>query len=237
MMRLLRFLGFGRRKRVDAVNLALSAPRNAGVAFDLSRQGRFEESNQVARAVLRDLDQLAGPTRDDMCAKLLGLVGTNLYHLGDLPGCREYTLKAAAICRQTGDRNGAQIYATTLRALAGQPMSAAPDLLRRETALVEAIAKAQRLSDVTRFAESNERLQALLDRPGDGGDALTNRYRGKVLGLLGLNHYRLGEVALARRLTAAALAACEADDDAEGVVIYKDNLRHMQNPSSAPERR
>jgi len=236
-MRFLRLLGLGDRKPVDAVDLALSAPRNAGVAFDLSRRGSFEESNEVARAVLRDLDQLAGPSRDDMRAKLLGLVGTNLYRLGDLPGCREFTLKAAAICRQTGDRYGARIYATTLQALARQPMSAAPDLLQRETELVAAIAKAQRLSDVTRFAESNERLQSLLDGAGDSGNVFMSRYRGKVLGLLGLNHYRLGEVEQARRLTAAALEACEADDDAEGIVIYADNLRHMQNASSAPERR
>jgi hypothetical protein len=55
-----------------------------------------------------------------------------------------------------------------------------------------------------------------------------SRYLGKVHGLLGLNHFRLGERAEALRCAEPALAQCRAAGDYAGERIHEANLAEIR---------
>jgi hypothetical protein len=87
------------------------------------------------------------------------------------------------------------------------------------------LAFAQGLSDARRYRAGNEVLRELLGAiTGTAG----SRYLGTVHGLLGLNHFRLGERAEALRCTELALTRCRAAGDYAGERIHEANLAEIR---------
>ncbi|MEE1754593.1 hypothetical protein [Streptomyces sp. SP18CS02] len=132
--------------------------------------------------------------------------------------------------------------ADRLHRRAGRPRTATTVML--ETALVaralragtsgsvrlaecrEAITQAQILSDRGRYAASNRVLRRLLAQ-GEHvppGEDPAGHYRGKIYGLMGLNHFRSGDRPAAAVWTRAALEQCRHERDELGVAVYQANL-------------
>jgi hypothetical protein len=109
--------------RIYTENLALidaiedrgpAADRRARIARaqDLSDAMRYHLSNEVLHALLPEMND-ADPLR----AKACGLLGLNLYHLGDHAGARSFTAEAVAACRRAGDDFGVAVYIGNLQAI------------------------------------------------------------------------------------------------------------------------
>jgi len=80
-------------------------------AQDLSDAGRYGASNEL-------LEELAGHDDIDRYAgKLCGLVGLNLFRLGDLDGARTWTDAALRSCDAADDLYGMTIYTENLRVI------------------------------------------------------------------------------------------------------------------------
>ncbi|GAA0531174.1 hypothetical protein GCM10011581_27960 [Saccharopolyspora subtropica] len=188
-----------------------------------SELGEFAASSERLRALLADMAGASGSAVDDLRAKILGLLGTNDLKQGRLADAIRYTEQALRQCEANGDAEGVRIYTENLdAALVAKAVEdrtpAAAQLVRAR----EAIAFAQHLSDTGRHQASNDvldRLRGELD-----GDHAGARYLGKVHGLIGLNHFRLGDLAAARRHTERAIAECRRRADPVGVRIYTANL-------------
>jgi tetratricopeptide (TPR) repeat protein len=135
--------------------------------------------------------------------------------LGDLRAAVDHASKARDFERKAGrvyvPASGPLLEALTV-ALAADPSV---------VALRDAIAHAQRLSDLGEFAASNAELERLTD---------SGAYAGKVYGLMGLNHFRLGDLPAARAWTTRALTECERTADHAGMTIYRTNLRAINRP-------
>ncbi|HET6533352.1 MAG TPA: hypothetical protein VFH03_22425 [Actinoplanes sp.] len=78
-------------------------------AQDLSDGLRYHASNEVLHALLDEMDP-----GDPLRPKAYGLLGLNLYRLGDRPGARQWTQRAVAACRAAGDDHGELVYSTNL---------------------------------------------------------------------------------------------------------------------------
>lgn len=80
-------------------------------AQDLSDAGRYEASNALLQELAShsDADRYAG--------KLCGLVGLNLFRLGDRDGARSWTEAALKSCDAADDLYGMTIYAENLRVI------------------------------------------------------------------------------------------------------------------------
>ena len=207
-------------------------PRVYAEATRLADAGEYEVSTGLLRTILPELEGASGNVVDNIRPKAYGLLGSNALHLGDLEAAHDLTTKALADCKRAGDRQGAWTYTENLRSIElareitsgdGSPSIAAQVRSR--------IAQAQDLSDEVWYAESNALLQDLLTAMEKMPAAVTDEYRGKVHGLLGLNAFRLGDRELAREQTALALDACRRAGDEEGVRIYTFNLDYIQQSS------
>ena len=190
-------------------------------ATNLADAGERQASMSIVLAILDEMQGTFGPDVDYVRTKAYGLLGTNLFRLGDLDGAEVATQRALEDAERQSDRETVRIYTENLAIVAAARESAdvtgALDWRAR-------IASAQDLSDDAHYDESNRMLEevaAALDEPG-AADADT--YRGKVYGLLGLNCFRLGDAAEARRWTERAHEACERAGDDFGVTIYGANL-------------
>ncbi|MBV1853795.1 hypothetical protein [Catellatospora tritici] len=97
--------------RGDPASLrAIDVRRRIAEAQDLSDSGRYAVSNGVLRGLLAD----AAPETVRHLAKVYGLLGLNLYRLGQLDAARTHTEAALAQCRRTGDADGVRIYTANL---------------------------------------------------------------------------------------------------------------------------
>jgi hypothetical protein len=81
-------------------------------AQDLSDGLRYHASNEVLYGLLDEMDP-----GDPLRPKAYGLLGLNLYRLGDRPGARQWTQRALAACRAAGDDHGELVYSINLSAV------------------------------------------------------------------------------------------------------------------------
>ncbi|RYE42527.1 MAG: hypothetical protein EOP24_32340 [Hyphomicrobiales bacterium] len=80
-------------------------------AQDLSDTGHYAAA-QAILAELADRDDV-----DRYRGKLCGLIGLNLYRLGEVDGARAWTQSALQVCRDTEDMHGVTIYTENLRVM------------------------------------------------------------------------------------------------------------------------
>ncbi|OLZ65520.1 hypothetical protein AV521_31115 [Streptomyces sp. IMTB 2501] len=193
--------------------------------------GEFAASSAVLHELLAEMAGWQGPSADDLRAKTYGMLGANSVRLDAIPEAVRYTERALQCCIETGDREGQWIYAENLEAVyTAQEIRLATPLGRRLMRYRERISYAQDLSDTRRYVASNDVLCELLDE-SDGAEAdeeVGKRYLGKIYGLLGLNHFRLGALPEARRFTERALAECHLRGDLVGERIYAANLQGIR---------
>jgi hypothetical protein len=122
---------------------------------------------------------------------------------------RRFTALALADCQRIGDREGVRIYSENLNLLSNVGAAGAGgETAGDEARLRGLIAKAQDVSDEVRYESSNQLLFEVLAEMRHAEPSLTDAYRGKVYGLLGLNLFRLGDFEEARRYTELALEDC-----------------------------
>jgi hypothetical protein len=99
----------------------------------------------------------------------------------------------------------------------------------------QGFARASQLSEAGEFAEAAALLLALLSELQGAAGPAVDDLRPKMYGLLGTVCFRLGDVAGARRHTAAALEDSRRASDREGVRVYTENLRVIETLAGAPD--
>jgi hypothetical protein len=87
-------------------------------AQDLSDDVRYEESNDVLEAVLREMNSLPVGSQESFRGKLYGLLGLNLFRLGKMTDAGHYTELALKHCKQNGDEEGVRIYSLNIAVIA-----------------------------------------------------------------------------------------------------------------------
>ncbi|MFI9599794.1 hypothetical protein ACIHCX_07915 [Streptomyces sp. NPDC052043] len=193
--------------------------------------GEFAASSEVLHELLAEMDGWQGPSVDDLRAKAYGTLGANSVRLDAIPEAVRYTERALQCCTEIGDLEGQWIYAENLETVyAAQEIRLGTPLGRQLMRYRERISYAQDLSDTRRYVASNDVLCELLedsDRAGADED-VGKRYLGKIYGLLGLNHFRLGVLPEAQRFTERALAECRLHGDLVGERIYAANLEGIR---------
>jgi hypothetical protein len=192
----------------------------------LSDVGEYPESSRLLEDVLREMEGASGSAVDRYRPKIYGQLGVNAFRLGDYAAARRFTELALADCERTGDEKGVEVYAQNLATLSAVDADGPTAQCRR------AVVKAQQLSDGMRYEYSNEILGDVL-RSIEANPALLT-YRAKARGLMGLNFYRVGDLARAREFTELALGDCDKGGDQAGARIYRENLRVI---AAAAERR
>ncbi|RST16906.1 hypothetical protein E2C02_32095 [Streptomyces sp. WAC05374] len=99
---------------------------------------------------------------------------------------------------------------------------------RRLGACRAALTRAQQMSDRAMFAESNRALLRLLDELDTyPEESSAHRFLGKLCGLMGLNHFHLGDHDEARAWTRKALRECRQRGDLAGEEVYEANLTEI----------
>jgi tetratricopeptide (TPR) repeat protein len=195
-----------------------SVPGELQHAQQLSERGDYARSTAILEPLLAEIADASGAIIDDLRPKLLGLLGTNYFHLGRHDLARQYTERALADCQRIGDKVGIRTYQDNLRFLAAQSPGGAASESERN--ILKHLIKAQGLSDNGRFADSNAVLDAL---PLSSPDVAT--YLGKIHGLKGFNHFRLGDKVLAQLMLDKAVEHCRRTKDIDGVRIYLHNQK------------
>jgi hypothetical protein len=219
----------------DRVVALLHMSDRACDGFRLAEKGAYRESNEVLESLLADLEHAHGPAVDDVRGKLLGLVGTNYWHLGNLERSRAFTVEALLECRRIGDGIGVRTYRTNLRFLNNEPISNNPRMIALEIDVLKQLTRSQRLSDQSLCKESNELLEGISRAKGSEQSLIIDRYRGKINGLIGENYFVLGNSSMAQRYTEAAINDCRRFGDEDGVRIYTHNLEAItRSAASAP---
>jgi hypothetical protein len=180
------------------------------------------DASGIARALLAILDETepiaSDPDIRDMRAKIYGRVSRCHMTIGDDEKARAYTTLALRESEKNADMEGVRVYRRNLiwlDALAGTP---------EDDARLEAVARAQDLSDRGEWEDSNEILLKLLS----GSPVVT----AKILGLAGYNFFQLGAISEARDFTHRALRAATEAGDTEGVFVYQENLRTMDRAAT-----
>ena len=87
-------------------------------AQDLSDDVRYDESNDVLEAVLREMNSLPVGSQESFRGKLYGLLGLNLFRLGKMTDAGRYTELALRHCKQDGDEEGVRIYSRNIAVIA-----------------------------------------------------------------------------------------------------------------------
>lgn len=188
----------------------------------LSEDGRYAASSRILENIVEEMHGTIGNAIDELRPKVYGQLGTNYFHSGDLAAARRYTLLALEECERTGDQDGVAVYTENLATLAAREDG--PTATCRRT-----IAQAQRLSDGMQYEYSNALLQGVLSDI-EQTPALRS-FRAKVHGLMGSNHYQVRDFENALMSTEAAMLDCEANGDAKGTRIYRENLRVIRRAS------
>jgi hypothetical protein len=87
-------------------------------AQDLSDEVRYDESNEVLDAVLREMNSLPVGSQEAFRGKLYGLLGLNFFRLGKMADAGHYTELALKHCKQDGDEEGVRIYSSNIAVIA-----------------------------------------------------------------------------------------------------------------------
>ncbi len=198
-----------------------------GKAQRLSELGQYRESNEILLGTINEMQGAVGNAVDDIRPKALGQLGTNYFRLEDYDASRRYTEMALEHCDAAGDQEGVLVYtenlATTLTVDTNSPAARCR----------ESIAKSQELADRHQFERSNVALAAALADVAAHPELA--RYRLKIHGLLGSNHYRLGSLELAAEYTRLAMDGCREANDSAGVRIYEENLRVIETAADGAD--
>jgi hypothetical protein len=187
------------------------------LGLDTARERAENGDHAACRAALADaIRQLDGTTgAESLMARGEVELALCLARLVDLESAEQHIRTARDRERDAGD-----LY-FSVTAPYFDALTIATMLDRSEIVAVrDTIAHAQVLSDNGEYAASNTELLPLARQAG--------RYTGKVNGLIGLNHYSLGDLLAAQEFTVTAIAACERAQDAAGVTIYTANLRAIR---------
>jgi hypothetical protein len=198
-------------------------------AQDKHEEGEPFASTAILRDLLADMEGSRGPFAEELQTKVYGLLGANAMRLGEIPDAVRYTEQALQRCVASGDHEGEWIYTENLDTVV------TADEIQRGTAAGrqlarcrERIAYAQDLSDAGRHPASNDVLGELRHEV-DSDFHAGRRYLGKIYGLLGLNHFRLGSLPTARRYTELALTECRRRRDLVGDSVYTANLKAIDD--------
>lgn len=92
--------------------------KEIGRAQDLSDDARYDESNDVLEAVLREMNALPAGSQESFRGKLYGLLGLNLFCLGRMTDAARYTELALKHCTDNGDEAGVRIYRANIAVIA-----------------------------------------------------------------------------------------------------------------------
>lgn len=211
---------------------AISWEQRVVRATQMSDIGDYEKSNSILQVILHDMEGGNGSheaVRDHhLFPKILGRLGKNALLMDDIPTAVTYTKRALEACEQRGDHAGVHIYRETLQiAETVMTLSLGTEIAVHLSSIIDSIINAQQLSDKGRYLKSNIILQELLMNLSKNETNVGDVYRGKIYGLLGSNHFKLGDRDEAREFTNMALQECERVGDGYGSKIYKFNLREF----------
>jgi hypothetical protein len=196
----------------------------------LASSGRYEDSTRLLSSMLDELGGAQGSAVDEIRPKVYGLLGSNAFHVGDLGEAERLTGLALEDCRRSGDHDGVRTYTENIRVLhAAAAAEAGDEPSRRLLRIRAALARAQDLSDQARYDRSNSVLHDVLTEITAAADGPGADLRAKALGLLGLNHHRLGNHARAVEFTTAALDESRFRGDDHGVRVYTLNSNQLQS--------
>jgi hypothetical protein len=193
----------------------------------LSENGTHDAARDALTGLLADLARAQGPAAEDLRPKVAGLLGANALAAGDVAEAQRWNSQALAECEALDDRDGMRAYRENGELLDVLALSRAhPQEGARVIACRRAIAQAQDFSDDGECERSTAILTAVLAGLDRG---LMQRYRAKVLGQLGWNAVRTGDLGTARRYTETALSECRTSGDEDGVRIYSANLAEIES--------
>jgi hypothetical protein len=95
-----------------------------------------------------------------------------------------------------------------------------------ESATLVRILAAKRHTSFGEFARSNQVLLDLLE--GWRESVCVQEHAAKILGMIGYNHFHIGDTAVACEFMEMARHACAESGDREGVEVYSENLAIMR---------
>jgi len=217
-------------------------------ADGLFTAGRFHESHAASRELLREIDPVPSPLREQWRGELLGLIGRNALQVGAFDEALDATRTAIQMMHALND-DAAHWFVEALRenlltvlaATDGGP-PAEGGALPGHRELRRLIVQAQSLTDRHRFARSTDILEPLLAAllTEAGGDAIGSGpmvepadarvlYLPKVLGLLGFNWFHRGDLERAEDLTGRAIAVSRSLDDRTGERVYGASLAWIRS--------
>jgi len=87
-------------------------------ATNLADAGEYQASMSILLAMLDEMHGASGPDVDYVRTKTYGLVGTNLFRLGDLDNAEAATQRALDDAERQGDRQAVQTYTENLAVIA-----------------------------------------------------------------------------------------------------------------------
>jgi tetratricopeptide (TPR) repeat protein len=189
----------------------------------LAEDGELEAADELLR------EQLAQGAADDVwVASIHSRLATHAAVRNDLDTAIEHARRAHELVRRTGHLGSARAAEVLDDLLTARELRRGTLHGHRLAACREALTRAQRLSDRALFAESNRALSQLLDELNaypEESPAL--RFLGKLCGLMGLNHFHLGDRDAARAWTRRALHECRLRGDRLGEEVYEANLKEI----------
>ncbi|AMY10828.1 hypothetical protein LuPra_04071 [Luteitalea pratensis] len=92
--------------------------KEIALAQDLSDEARYDESNDVLEAVLREMEALPAGSQASFRGKLYGLLGLNSFRLRRMADAARYTELALKHCTDDGDQAGVRIYRANIAVIA-----------------------------------------------------------------------------------------------------------------------
>ncbi|MET7802845.1 hypothetical protein [Streptomyces decoyicus] len=188
----------------------------------LAENGEFEAADALLREELGE-----GLADDGWVALIHSRLATHAAMRNDLDTAIDHACRAHELARRSG-RGVARAAEVLDDLLTAREIRHGTTDGRRLGACREALTHAQRLSDRALFVESNRALLRLLDElDAYPDDSPARRFLGKLCGLLGVNHFHLGDRDEARAWTRKALHECRLRGDRVGEEVYEANLKEI----------
>ncbi|MFI9248340.1 hypothetical protein ACIGXF_38645 [Streptomyces sp. NPDC053086] len=189
----------------------------------LAENGEFEAADALLREELGE-----GLADDGWVLLIHSRMATHATMRNDLDTAIEHARRAHEVARRSGHRGVARAAEVLDDLLTARELRRGTTDGRRLGACREALTHAQRLSDRALFVESNRALLRLLGELDTyPEDSPARRFLGKLCGLLGANHFHLGDRDEAREWTRKALHVCRLRGDRVGEEVYEANLKEI----------